>query len=333
MEEVIIIGAGPCGLSAAIEVKNKGFDPLVIEKGSLVNSIYHYPTHMQFFSTPELLEIGGVPFVTPNEKPVRLEALKYYRTVVKVHRLRVQTHEKVVAVEEEAAEKGRFFVIHTERQGKKYVYRTPRLVMATGYYDSPNLLGIPGEDLPKVHHYYKEGHPYAGMDVLVIGGKNSAVDVAMNLYHAGARVTMAYRRDAFTNSVKPWVRPVIESAIRKGWITMHWNTVVTAITQDQVYLEKEGESFAIPNQVVFAMIGYHPQTDMLTGLGVSIDEKTGVPNHDPNTMETEVPGLYIAGVIAAGNDANSIFIENGRFHGEKIAAHMEKRLKAASTRS
>ncbi|MDR6224530.1 YpdA family putative bacillithiol disulfide reductase [Desmospora profundinema] len=326
MEEVIVIGAGPCGLSTAIEVKKRGIPPLVIEKGSLVNSVYHFPTFMQFFSTPELLEIGGLPFVTSGEKPVRGEALKYYRAVVKAYDLQVNTYERVMAVDREADR----FVVRTQKLGADHTYETSRLVVATGYYDSPNLLGVPGEELPKVRHYYQEGHPYAGLDVLVIGGKNSAVDAAMDLYQAGARVTMAYRRGAFTDSVKPWVKPVIESAIRKGWITMHWNTVVKEIAEDHVVLEKEGKVFTLPNQAVFAMTGYHPQTEMLTRLGVTIDPKTGGPVHNPDTMETEVPGLYIAGVIAAGRDANSIFIENGRFHGGKIAAHIEEQMGTTS---
>ncbi|PTM58654.1 YpdA family putative bacillithiol disulfide reductase [Desmospora activa] len=326
MEDVIVIGAGPCGLSTAIELKKRGLNPLVIEKGSLVNSVYHFPTAMQFFSTPELLEIGGLPFVTAGEKPSRHEALKYYRAAVKAFALRVNTYERVVGVEREADG----FAVHTEKQSTTHTYHSSKLVVATGYYDSPNMLGVPGEELPKVHHYYTDGHPYAGLNVLVIGGKNSAVDAAMDLYQAGARVTMAYRQEAFTKSVKPWVKPVIESALNKGWITMHWNTVVKEIAPEHVVLEKEGEIFSLPNHTVFAMTGYHPQTKMLNRLGATIDSDTGAPVHDSDTMETEVPGLYIAGVIAAGFDANSIFIENGRFHGGKIAAHIQERIETAT---
>jgi thioredoxin reductase (NADPH) len=320
MHDPIIVGAGPCGLSVAIETKKRGMNPLVIEKGCLVNSIYHFPTHMQFFSTPELLEIGGIPFVTAGEKPVRAEALKYYRAVTKKYELKVHTYEKVIRAEKG---EGGFAVFTEGRDGRENRYETPHLVIATGYYDNPNRMNIPGEDLPKVHHYFREAHPYADLDVLVVGGKNSAVEAALELHRAGARVTMAYRREAFTGSVKAWVKPVIESAINKGWIRMFWNTEVKEIRPDHVVLEQEGREFTLPNDAVFAMTGYRPDFSMLRRLGVSIDPETGAPVHDPETMETGVPGLYIAGVIAAGNDANSIFIENGRFHGERIARHLE----------
>lgn len=320
MHDPIIVGAGPCGLSVAIEAKKRGMNPLVLEKGCLVNSIYHFPTNMLFFSTPELLEIGDVPFITAGEKPVRAEALKYYRAVAKKYDLRVHTYEKVVRAEKG---EGGFTVFTEGRGGRENRYETPHLVIATGYYDNPNLMNIPGEDLPKVHHYFREAHPYADLDVLVIGGKNSAVEAALELHRAGARVTMAYRRDAFSGSVKAWVKPVIESAINKGWIRMYWNTEVREILPDQVVLEQEGRVFTIPNDAVFAMTGYRPDFSLLRGLGVSIDPETGAPAHDPDTMETNVSGLYIAGVIAAGHDANSIFIENGRFHAEKIARRLE----------
>ncbi|OYD09741.1 YpdA family putative bacillithiol disulfide reductase [Paludifilum halophilum] len=324
MEDIVIIGAGPCGLSTAIEAKKRGLNPVVIEKGSVVNSIYYFPTMMQFFSTPDLLEIGGLPFVTSGEKPMRHEALKYYRAVVQAYQLNVHTYEEVTRVDRSGDE----FTVDTRRKDGNRRYQTRRLVLATGYYDSPNRLNVPGEDLDKVHHYYKEGHPYNGLKVLVIGGKNSAVDAAMDLYNAGAEVSMAYRREAFTKSVKAWVKPVIESAIQKGWIDMYWNTQVKEIAEDHVVLEQEGRTFTLENDAVFAMTGYRPNTNRLTQLGVSLNDETGAPVHDPDTMETEVPGLYIAGVIAAGRDANSIFIENGRFHGEKIAAHIEKTMKA-----
>lgn len=322
MIDVIIVGAGPCGISTAVEAKKRGFQPLLIDKGCLVNSIYHFPTHMQFFSTPELLEVGGLPFVCYGDKPVRTEALKYYRAVVKKYELNVNSYEKVTKIEPK--EGG--FAVTTERQGKgQQHYQAKNIVIATGYYDNPNRLDIPGGDLGKVHHYFREGHPYSGQKVLVIGGKNSAVDAALELTHAGAEVTMSYRRSSFTRSVKAWVKPVIESAIQKGWIKMYWNSHVREIHEESVLLEQDGQQFTIPNDVVFAMTGYRPDFQMLTTLGVGIDSETGAPVVNPDTMETEVPGLYIAGVIAAGYDANSIFIENGRFHGEKIAVDMEKK--------
>ncbi|MFC4078116.1 YpdA family putative bacillithiol disulfide reductase [Salinithrix halophila] len=320
-QELIIIGAGPCGLSAAVEAKKRGIEPLIIDKGCIVQSIFRFPTFMQFFSTPGLLEIGGIPFVTAGEKPVRGEALKYYRAVVKAYNLDVHTYEKVTQLERKADH----FVLHTEHRDGPKRYTARHVVVATGYYDNPKPLNIPGENLAKVKHYYTESHPYTGLDVLIVGGKNSAVDAAMDLQQAGARVTMAYRREAFTSSVKPWVKPVIESAIRKGWVTMHWNTVVKEIREREVLLEKEGETFRLKNDVVFAMTGYQPQTEMLRRLGVRVDREAGAPVYNPDTMETEVPGLYIAGVIAAGKDANSIFIENGRFHGERIADHLQEK--------
>ncbi|BCU81757.1 hypothetical protein JIR001_15400 [Polycladomyces abyssicola] len=319
MEDLIIIGAGPCGLSVAVEAKNRGLSPLVIEKGCLVNSIYHFPTHMTFFSTPELLEIGDVPFVTAREKPTRHEALVYYRTVAEKFDLRIHTYEKVVRVDK--SDDGIFEVL-TEKNGQSLRYRTRHVVIATGYYDNPNLMGIPGEDLPKVHHYFEEGHPFSGLEVLVVGGKNSAVIAALELHRAGAKVTMSYRRSAFTDSVKAWLKPVIESAIRKGWITMYWNSEVREIKPDSVVLEQDGRRLEIANDAVFAMTGYRPDRSLMERLGVTFDPETGEPTHNPDTMETNVPGLYIAGVIAAGHDANKIFIENGRFHGEKIAEHI-----------
>lgn len=321
VEDMIIVGAGPCGLSTAAEAKKQGFNPVVIDKGCLVNSVYHFPTDMQFFSTPELLEIGGLPFIASGEKPNRQEALKYYRAVVKTYQLDVRTYEKVIGIQRDKD----IFTVHTESKNGKQAYQTRYLVQATGYYDSPNLLGIPGEDLPKVHHYYKEGHPYSGLNVLVVGGKNSAVDAAMDLYYAGAKVTMVYRRGQFTNSVKAWVKPVIESAIKKGWVDMRWNTHVKEIGRDYVVLEEGGKSYTMENDAVFAMTGYHPNTDMLSNLGVPIDDETGAPVYNPDTMETPTNGLYIAGVIAAGRDANSIFIENGRFHGGKIVADIRRK--------
>ncbi len=326
MYDVIIVGAGPCGISAGVEAKRRGLKPLLIDKGCIVNSIYHFPTHMKFFSTPELLEVGGLPFVCYGDKPVRTEALKYYRAVVDKYDLKVNTYEKVTKIEKHSEG----YRVTTDYKGENRYYEAENIVIATGYYDNPNRLNIPGGDLPKVHHYFREGHPYSGLNVLVIGGKNSAVDAALELQQAGANVTMSYRRSSFSKSVKAWVKPLIESAINKEWIHMYWESYVRAIYEDSVLLEQNGRQFTIPNDVVFAMTGYRPDYQMLIDLGVKFDPETGAPIFNPETMETEIPGLYIAGVIAAGYDANSIFIENGRFHGEKIAHSIEMKKKKAA---
>ncbi|CAM3522915.1 YpdA family putative bacillithiol disulfide reductase [Marinicrinis lubricantis] len=321
MEQVIIIGGGPCGLSAAVECKRAGLDPLIIEKGSLVHSIYLYPTYLVFHSTPELLEIGGIPFTTPNEKPTRLEALTYYRMVAEREQLRVHTYETVVQVE---GTKGAFSV-HTEnRFGEKQTYTAKHIVIATGYFDRPNYMDVPGENLPKVSHFYQEAHPYSGMKVAIIGGKNSAVDAALDLVRVGAEVTVIYRKSELSPSVKPWMRPLFESAAAKGRIRVLWNSQVKEITERSVIVDHEGIVETLDNDFVLALTGFRPDRSFLGKLGVHLDEENGAPEHHPETMETNVPGLYIAGVIAAGGEANAIFIENGRWHGKAIADHIRQ---------
>ncbi|SFJ57384.1 thioredoxin reductase (NADPH) [Thermoflavimicrobium dichotomicum] len=321
MEEAIIIGAGPCGISAAVELKKRGIEPLVIEKGCIANSIYHYPVGMTFFSSPENIEIGDVPFVTINEKPTRHEALKYYRKVVQLYDVKVHTYERVTQIQK--ADPG--FLVYTEtREGKK-IYETPYVILSTGYYDQPNLLNIPGEDLPHVFHYFKDGHPYAGHEVVVIGGRNSAIDAALELYQAGANVTMVYRKASFHPSVKAWVKPVIEAAIEKERIRMIWETEVMEIKPRSVVIDTKGVRSEIPADFVFAMTGYRPDLTMAKELGAEIDPKTHVPICS-EAMETTVPGLYLAGVIATGHDATKIFIENGRFHGQMIAEDIKQKL-------
>ncbi|GEN53889.1 YpdA family putative bacillithiol disulfide reductase [Halobacillus faecis] len=315
-EKVIIIGGGPCGMSAAIELQKEGIEPLIIEKGNIVNSIYHYPTHQTFFSSSEKLEIGKIPFITERQKPVRNEALAYYRAVAGREDLRVNTYEKVTQVEQD--EHG--FVIHSERRdGETKSYRADQIVIATGYYDQPNYMNVKGEELPKVMHYFKEGHPYYKKNVVIVGGKNSAADAALELEKSGAHITVLYRGEDYSKSIKPWILPQFEALVRKGIIDMEFCAHVKEITKDEVVYECHGEEKRIENDFVFAMTGYRPDHAFLTKMGVEMDEETGRPTFDEDTMETNIQGIYIAGVIAAGYNNNEIFIENGRHHGGKIA--------------
>jgi thioredoxin reductase (NADPH) len=318
-EDVIIIGAGPCGLSAAISIKKMGKSPLLIEKGNIVNAIYNYPTHQTFFSTSEKLEIGCIPFVTENYKPKRNQALVYYREVAKRERLRINAYEKVNEVQRLLD--GEFNVITD-----KNVYSASNIIIATGYYDHPNYMNVPGEDLPKVSHYFKEAHPYFDKDVCVIGGKNSSVDAALELVKAGARVTVLYRGNKYSESIKPWILPEFDSLVRNGVITMEFEANVKEITNSSVVYIKNGQQISIKNDFVFAMTGYHPEHQFLKTMGINIDDATGRPLYNEETMETNVEGIYIAGVIAAGNNANEIFIENGRFHGDLIAKAMVEKI-------
>ncbi|MBT2575489.1 YpdA family putative bacillithiol disulfide reductase [Bacillus sp. ISL-51] len=319
-EKAIIIGGGPCGLSAAIHLKQIGINALVIEKGNVVNSIYNYPTHQTFFSSSEKLEIGDVAFITENRKPVRIQALSYYREVARRKELRVNAFEKVERVTKQ--EDGRFLV-----ETSKDRYLTPFCIIATGYYDHPNYMNIPGEELPKVFHYFKEGHPYFDKDVAVIGGKNSSVDAALELVKSGARVTVLYRGNEYSPSIKPWILPEFEALVRNGTIRMEFGACLEEVTEDEIIFRSgRNETVRLKNDFVFAMTGYHPDHGFLKKIGVRIDEESGRPFFREETMETNVDGVFIAGVIAAGNNANEIFIENGRFHGGLIAAEISKRL-------
>ncbi|AOH55546.1 hypothetical protein ABE28_014400 [Peribacillus muralis] len=315
VEEVIIIGGGPCGLAAAIALKDAGIQSLIIEKGNVVDSIYRYPTHQTFFSSSEKLEIGDTAFIIENRKPVRSQAMAYYREVVRRKDLRVNTFEKVERVGKR--EDGKFTV-----QTSKGDYTALQVIVATGYYDHPNYMCIPGEQLPKVFHYFKEGHPYFSCDVAVIGGKNSSVDAALELVKSGARVTVLYRGTEYSPSIKPWILPEFEALVRNGTIKMEFNANVDKITEDSVIYHVGEEEKAVKNDFVFAMTGYHPDHSFLASMGINIDKGTGRPAYNEETMETNVKGIYIAGVLAAGNNANEIFIENGRFHGGLIANHL-----------
>ncbi|WP_379968554.1 YpdA family putative bacillithiol disulfide reductase [Ectobacillus sp. sgz5001026] len=316
-EKVIIIGGGPCGLAAALSMQEIGINSLVIEKGNIVNAIYRYPTHQTFFSSSERLEIGGVPFITENRKPVRNQALAYYREVVKRKQIRIQAFEEVHAVRKQ--ENGLFHIQTTKRDGNSGVYEANHVIIATGYYDHPNYMNVPGEELEKVFHYFKEAHPYFDRDVVVIGGKNSSIDAALELVKSGAHVTVLYRGEVYSPSIKPWVLPEFESLVRNGVIKMVFQANVKAIEEHSLTYIVNGEEVTIKNDFVFAMTGYHPNHSFLSNMGVRIDPETGRPAFNEETMETNVQGIFIAGVIAAGNDANEIFIENGRFHGDQIA--------------
>ncbi|MGJ9384853.1 YpdA family putative bacillithiol disulfide reductase [Salipaludibacillus sp. CF4.18] len=319
-EDIIIVGAGPCGLSAAIELQKKGFNPLVIERGNIVHSLYKYPTHQQFFSASEKLSIGGIPFYSTERKPKRNEALVYYRQVVKDKKVRINAYEEVISVDPQ--ENNSFILETKERSGKTKKYISKYIVIATGYYDSPNFMGIHGEEKPHVYHYFHEAHPFFDQDVAVIGGKNSAIDAALELEKAGARVHVYYRGEEYSKSIKPWILPEFASLVKNKLISMHFNTEIMEIKDDTI-VSKSGTSIETHNaDFVFAMTGYHPDHAFIRGIGVMIDEETGRPEFDASSMETNVNNIFIAGVIAAGNNANEIFIENGRHHGEIIADYL-----------
>jgi thioredoxin reductase (NADPH) len=315
--DLICIGAGPTGLACAIEAKRAGLRPLVIDKGCLCNSLYHYPANMVFFTTPELLEIGELPLTCVGEKPTRAEALKYYRKTAEHFALELRLYERVERVE---GANGHFVILAKTAQGEPRRYEASKLTVATGYYDLPNWLGIPGEDLPHVSHYYTEAHACWGQDVVVIGGKNSAAEAALDLFRAGARVTLVHRRPELGATIKYWVRPDIENRIKAGQVKAMFSTRVTRITPDVVWVEGASGQHALPARQVFALTGYHPDFDFLRSLGIALDPQTNKPSMNPETLESNVPGLYLAGVVIGGNHTSEIFIENGRFHGKQIIA-------------
>ena len=315
-EGTIIVGAGPIGLAAAISAKRKGTDPLVIDAGAIVNSIVRYPVQMGFFTTPELLEIGGHPLVCSGGKPTREEALMYYRGVVRAEGIRVSSYTRLVSATRDDG-----IVCETDGIRGPERLSCDRLVLATGYYDNPRPLGVPGEELPHVSHYFDEAHRSIGLDVVVIGGKNSAAEAALLLFRAGARVTLVYRGAVFPPSLKYWVRPDLENRIAAGEIAGRLGTVVERITPRTVVIRgPDGARETLPADRVFALIGYRPDTELFRRIGIEIDETTGRPTHDPATLETNVPGVFLAGSVTAGYRTGDIFIENGRFDGERIFA-------------
>ncbi len=322
--DVLVIGAGPTGMACAIDAQRAGFRAVIVDKGCLTNSLFHYPAHMTFFTTPELLEIGDIPFSSPNQKPTRSEALEYYRKVAEHYKLDVRQYERVDRIEGADGN----FSVHTEDMfGRRTTHRARKLVVATGYYDIPNYLNIPGENLPKVKHYYHEPHPYYGLDVLVIGGKNSAAIAALDLWRHGARVTLVHRGPEIHKHVKYWIFPDIMNRIKNGEITAYFDSTVASVAEDSVLLDTPGGEVALPNHFVFALTGYQPDFSFIAALGVRLDESNDrCPACDPATLESNVPGLYLAGVIVAGERTNEIFIENGRFHGRLIAEDLRRKL-------
>jgi thioredoxin reductase (NADPH) len=327
IRDVLIVGAGPSGLATAIAAKRQGLDFAIVEKGVLVNSIFHFPTHMVFFTTPELLEIGGLPLVTPFEKPTRLEALRYYRRVVDTYGLQIAFHERVVAIDRDA--EGIFAVTTRTDRGVQRVREARAVVLAIGYSDNPNYLGIPGEDLPHVNHYFTESHPYYRQRVVVVGGKNSAAEASLEMFRAGVHVTLVHRHATLGDSIKYWVRPDIENRIKEGSIAARFETRVVEIRPTEVVVEQAGAIDTIPAEAVFLLTGYHPDVDLMRRAGIQCDEDTLAPAMSPETFETNVPNLFVAGGAVAGRHTGNIFIENGRFHGEKIIATITDRVRAA----
>jgi thioredoxin reductase (NADPH) len=321
--DVLVIGAGPTGLACAIEARKIGLKAVVLDKGCVVNSVYHYPTNMVFFTTPELLEIGDIPFACATQKPTRQDALEYYRRVADHYELPIHQYQWVKTV---TGKDGDFRVTATDRANKIHDYRTRKVIVSTGYYDLPNPLNIAGEDLPKVFHYFKEPYPYYDCDVVVIGGKNSAAEVALDLWRHGARVTLVHRDDKISPSVKYWVRPDLENRIKNDEITAYFRSSLQEIGSDFVVLSTPKGPLRLPNDFVFAMVGYHPDFDFLRSVGLELSDIQYRPVCDPETLESNVPGIYVAGVIVAGSRTNEIFIENGRFHGKQIAAHLRRKL-------
>jgi thioredoxin reductase (NADPH) len=325
--DVAIVGAGPTGLACGIELQRRGLRPVLFDKGCVVNSIYHYPINLVFFTTPELLEIGDIPMTSLNEKPGRTEALKYYRRVADHYKLEIHQYEKVLGFD---GTDGRF-TVHTEtRLGENLCYLAKKVILASGYYDIPNTLDVPGEGLKKVIHYYREPHPYYNQDVLIVGAKNSASIAALDLFWTGARVTMVHRGAGISNNVKYWIKPNIENRIKSGEVKAYFHSSVKEIRPYEVILATPEGEVTLKNDFVFAMTGYRPDFEFMAAHGIHLDPATSKPITDPLTLESERCGVYLAGVIVAGTHTNEIFIENGRFHGKVIAEAIAKSLQSAA---
>jgi thioredoxin reductase (NADPH) len=326
--DVLVVGAGPTGLACAIEAQRRGLRTVLLDKGCLCNSIFHYPSNMTFFTTPELLEIGDIPFSSPNQKPNRNEALEYYRKVADHYALDIRQY---VTVEGIAGENNDFAVTVADRFHRRVTLETKKVILATGYYDLPNYLNIPGEDLPKVKHYYHDPHPFYDTDVVVIGGKNSAAIAALDLWRHGARVTLVHRGPEMHRHVKYWILPDINNRIKHGEVEAFFRTRVTAIREDCVDLETPTGPHTIKNDFVFALTGYHPDFAFLEKLGILIEGEDRCPACDPQSLESNIAGIYLAGVIVAGSRTNEIFIENGRFHGRQIAEDIAAKIRSGRT--
>jgi thioredoxin reductase (NADPH) len=321
--DALVVGAGPTGLACGIELQQRGIRTVLVEKGCVVNSLYNYPTNMTFFTTPELLEIGNIPMTSLNDKPNRHEALKYYRRVADHFKLNIRDYERVDRIE---GEDNSFEVFTTDRLDCPRTYRARKIVLATGYYDVANKLNIPGEDLDKVLHYYKEPHPYYNHDVIVIGAKNSAAIAALELFWTGARVTLIHRGAEISGSVKYWIKPNIENRIKSGEIRGYFNTRVVEILKDSVRVATPEGEVILRNDFVFALVGYRPDLEFLAATGITLEPSTLRPRTNSETLESERAGIYLAGVIVAGMHTNEIFIENGRFHGKSIAESIATQL-------
>jgi thioredoxin reductase (NADPH) len=320
--DVLIVGGGPCGLAAAISAQRAGLRTVVLESEVIVNTIAHYPTYVRFFSTAEKLGIGDMPFVIATEKPTRRDALAYYRAAVTHFGITVRQYERVTEIERARDE----LIVHSRtRGGIERRTNVGAVIVATGYFGSPNWLGVPGESLPHVSHVYREGHEAFQQRVVVVGGGNSAAEAALDLWRSGAHVTLVHFGPTFDKRIKPWVQPDFENRVKEGSIHVRWNSRVAAIEPDSVCIratDDAGQSERLPASLVYVMTGFAPNTDLLAQVGVPIDPTTGIPEHDPETLETSVPGVFIAGVVVAGFDANKVFIENGRYHGDRIVARL-----------
>ena len=317
--DLVIVGGGPCGLAAAVSAQRAGLRALVIESNVVVSTIAAYPTYVRFFSTAEKLTIGGLPFVIATEKPTRRDALAYYRSVVTYFGIPVRQRERVTAIQ---GQTGNFSVVSRTSAGEERKTKAGAVVVATGYFGSPNRIGVPGEDLPHVSHLYKEGHEAFLQDVVVVGGGNSAAEAALDLWRSGARVTLVHFGPTFDKKIKPWVLPDFTNRVKEGQIAARWNSRVSAIIPPEVVLTTDDGEARLRADRVYIMTGFAPSLDLLRDCGVSISSTTGIPQHDSDTLETSVPGVFIAGVVVAGYDANKVFIENGRYHGDRIVAHL-----------
>jgi thioredoxin reductase (NADPH) len=316
--DLVIVGGGPCGLATAISAQREGLKPVVLEASVICSTIANYPTYVRFFSTAEKLSLGDIPFVVAAEKPARRDALAYYRSVVKHFEIPVRQYERVTQIEN--AKDG--FVVHSERAGQALETRARAVVVATGYFGSPNRINVPGEELAHVTHVYREGHEAFLEQVVVVGGGNSAAEAALDLWRSGARVTLVHFGPTFDKRIKPWVLPDFENRVKEGSIAVRWSSRVTRIDPDAVCIHTDERMERLEASRVYLMTGFAPDTTLLRQIGVPIDDRTGIPRHDPATLETSVPGVFIAGVVVAGFDANKVFIENGRYHGERIVARI-----------